>query len=202
MKKILMTILCAMFFTFGIALSANALTIDGAKLPEPPEWKLGTTYWEGNETSQNEIDGIIAAYIGTSQELYKSDHIEEGGGSGIETGLLAGSYSTTFSNEPNDPSNATITYTGGDVVGGDIFLLVKDGAATPAWYLFWLSNPITLWNGTDTIYLEDFWADGIGAISHVTLYGNGTQVPEPGMVILLGIGLIGLAFYSRRRLFN
>ena len=30
----------------------------------------------------------------------------------------------------------------------------------------------------------------------------GTPVPEPGMVILLGIGLLGLAFYNRKRLLN
>ena len=40
-------------------------------------------------------------------------------------------------------------------------------------------------------------------ISHVTFFGEGgTPVPEPGMVILLGIGLFGLAFYNRKRLLN
>ena len=41
----------------------------------------------------------------------------------------------------------------------------------------------------------------IGRISHIGEIG-GTPVPEPGMVILLGIGLLGLAFYNRKRLLN
>ena len=48
------------------------------------------------------------------------------------------------------------------------------------------------------LLIGDAW---IEAISHIARAG-GTPVPEPGMVILLGIGLIGLAFFSRKRLLN
>jgi hypothetical protein len=37
------------------------------------------------------------------------------------------------------------------------------------------------------------------AISHVTFFGNGAQVPEPGTMLLLGLGLLGLGITTRRK---
>jgi hypothetical protein len=36
-------------------------------------------------------------------------------------------------------------------------------------------------------------------ISHVTFFGNGAQVPEPGTMLLLGLGLLGLGITTRRK---
>ena len=36
-------------------------------------------------------------------------------------------------------------------------------------------------------------------ISHVTFFGNGAQVPEPGTILLLGLGLLGLGITTRRK---
>jgi hypothetical protein len=120
--------------------------------------------------------------------------------SGIEEGPLTGSYETVYDTEP-EASDATITYTGGDVVGPVAWLLVKDGKQIPAWYLFNLTDlPIPAnWDGMETLELLDFWPDN-GAISHVALYGTreGTQVPEPSTMLLLGVGLVGLAGFGRK----
>jgi hypothetical protein len=36
-------------------------------------------------------------------------------------------------------------------------------------------------------------------ISHVTFFGNSTPVPEPGTMLLLGLGLLGLGITTRRK---
>ena len=175
--------LLKMVIIFGIlalAGSAQALTITpGTDTP-----------LTGNDTSQAAINAAIAGTLGSSVLLYKQDV------GSPESGSLASSYETAFFNTPTDPSDATITYMGGDIVGPVAFLLVKDGHQTPAWYLF---NLTTLgWDGMDELILSDFWPAN-GAISHVSLYGETTSVPEAGALLLFGTGLFGLVGYRRMR---
>ena len=144
----------------------------------------------GNDPSQAVIDGIIDPLLGSSTELYKQDAnlIED-------SGPLAGSYETVFN---GDLSGGTIEYVGGAYVGPVAYLLVKDGAQVPAWYFYNMTAPPISWNGMETIVMSGFWPEN-GAISHVTLYGNTTSVPEAGALLLFGSGLIGLVGYRRAR---
>jgi hypothetical protein len=169
--------LAVFFGVLALAAQAQALLIT----PEDPI-PIAT----GDQTSQDEINAYLALNYPELVEIYKHD-VGEG-----ESGPLAGSYETTFLDTPTDPSGALIEYTGGPIAE-DAFLLVKDGNHSPAWYLFDLSG----WNGTDDLELSGFWPDQ-GAISHVTLYGGTTTVPEPGTLLLLGSGLVGLALYGRK----
>jgi hypothetical protein len=169
----------------GMTFSAQALNITPASLPQ----------YTGNQTSQAQINAAIAPIIGSAVELYKQDV-----GAGSDSGSLAGSYVTTFSNSASDPADALIDYVGGSIVGATAWLLVKDGNQTPAWYLFNLT--LLGWNGTDDLVLTGFWP-GNGAISHVALYGTpgggGNTVPDAGTTMaLLGLGLGALGFARRK----
>ncbi len=148
----------------------------------------------GNQTSQKDIDAILASYLGASYELYKAN----AGTPITEEFSLAGSYATAFDPE-TDPEYAEITWTGGNIVGEVAYLLVKDGNANPAWYLYNLTE--LDWHGTETITIDGLWPYQ-GAISHVSLYGAGETsappVPIPPTVYLLGAGLVGLVGLRRR----
>ena len=171
--KYLAAVACAGF----MASNASAIFID------PTSGVLNTTRWEGNETSQAAISGVIAGIIGNSTELFK---VEPG-----ESGPLAGSYNGSFT-----ASTGLISWTGPDIINPDAYLLVKDGDGPPGWYLF---NMTALgWNGTDDIVLLSFWP-GNGAISHLALYsGGGTTVPDGGsMLVLLG-GVVTVLGFLRK----
>lgn len=131
--------------------------------------------------STADVQALVGA--ATLFEVYK----QEVGGS--ESGIFAGSYETTFSNSLSDPEDALIKYiSGSSIVCPECFLLVKDGASDPNFYVFDIGN----WNGKEDIKLVDFWL-GKGAISHVTIF----TVPESGILLLIVSGLLGISIRQR-----
>lgn len=184
-----------MFKYLGIALFALMLPVgaNATLVLSPSTGACGSSpclATTGNETGQPFINAAIASFLGyTPTELYK-DNV-----GGIEEGPATGWYTTTYMNSPGDPADADIVWDGGSFISDPSYLLVKDGAQTPAWYLFDISS----WDGMEKIELRDFWPNQ-GAISHVTIYGGGDDVPEPGPLGLLGAGMIALYIARRRRL--
>ena len=153
-------------------------------------WGSTPTLATGDDTSQAVISGVIAPIIGSATEQYKADVGQ------ADTGPLANSYHTVYTNTPSDPTDADIIYDGGPFVSGQSYLLVKDGNHSPAWLLFDLTA--LSWNGTDTIFVNGFWPQQ-GAISHVTIYGgSSTSVPEPATLSLVGLGLLAVGAARRR----
>jgi hypothetical protein len=133
--------------------------------------------------------GDVASLFGTSDltRLYKMN-FDAG-----EEGSHENAYSTTFSGDPND---ALITWDGPAIIQcPECYLVVKDGNEPQ--YLFDLTS--FFWNGMEDLDLKGFYLDQ-GAISHVAIYGKSVsvQVPEPGTLGLLGLGILGMMTVRRK----
>jgi hypothetical protein len=144
----------------------------------------------GDDNGQAAIDAIIAPIVGSTLADYKDNK------GGVEEGSFQGSYNTTYNIVGLTSESFQIAYTGGSAIsGGPIYLLVKDGNASPNWYLY----NITGWNGTDAIQGQGFFP-AQGGISHVAIYGNGTSVPDGGTTLLLLGAACGFVGCVRRKL--
>jgi hypothetical protein len=191
MKQIIARFLLACGLAAVLSSSVSALNIT------PSSGILNSTRWEGNQTSQTQIDLVIGPIIGNATEQYKQNV-----GENNDSGALAGSYITTFQNTAQDPSGAIIDYVSGPFVQPTAYLLVKDGEQTPAWYLFNLTALGLSQIAGEDITLTGFWPNQ-GAISHVALYtGTGTGitgVPDGGSTVaLMGLALAVIALARRK----
>ena len=154
--------------------------------------KPGDAIKSGTQESASDIYAIVGPLIDPATLQYKAEVPQSG--PVTEEGPLAASYQTTFKDEANDPSGATVKYISGPTVLPLAYLLVKGGNADPSWYLFALNG----WDGKETLELSKFWPNK-GAISHLAIYGGGTSVPDGGasaLLMLLGLG--SLAAFARR----
>lgn len=200
MKKYLAVMIMAVLL-LGMMPNANAITIDvnnlvpPVSLPVDPNPEVYDWGWIGLNNSNAEIMAIVAGLLPGYTELYKKN------AGGSEEGSLAGSYSSSLIPDSN---SATIFYDGGPYVSPSPvpYVIVKDGNADPNWYLIKLTG----WDGISQIdlinFFLDFDGDGPyknGSISHVSLLGYTNQVPEPATLILLGLGLLGIAGIRRRK---
>ena len=184
--------------------------------PNPTECVYGgadPTCWADNNGNPDQPSLDELAYlVGITMTsdlavLYKDE--TNGKNPGQEEGSFAGSYTTTWNPADNEEeaSGAYIGWDGGSfIVCPECYLWVKDGQSNPNLYVFDLSD---WWNGRTTLTLAGFWLEPVydpetdkyvnGAISNLGIFGRVTQVPEPGMLGLLGIAALGLGLVWRRR---
>lgn len=188
----------ALALVFGLAAADARATI-----MLTPSGASATTNDNSNLTALLDINSAFGtSYAGLSL-LYKANS----GTIVTEDGTLAAFYTTVFSNTSTDPADADITWDGGAsyIACPTCILIVKDGNQEPAQYLFDLGS----WSGQEAIALRDFWPNS-GAISNVAIWGGGagngddggtppSQIPEPGVLMLLGAGLLGLGLGRRRQ---
>ena len=95
-----------------------------------------------------------------------------------------------------DKSEAARIWTTGGVYSYDFTL-------TSANYSGDIVGRLDLWyDGTLGVFISSCFGDFYLAASQLTAYGdNGSApVPEPGTMVLLGFGMLGLAIYGKRRM--
>lgn len=149
----------------------------------------GYTCWRGTIPKNPKVADFsdITGIDLDLKEVYKDNQ------GGVEEGTLPGSYDTAYN---TDLSGGTVSYIDGksSVACPACFLLVKDGhKEDPVWYLF----DIGYWDGKMDIKMQNFW-NGNGSISHIAIWAEGINVPEPGVAGLLSIGLLAMLMARRR----
>jgi hypothetical protein len=80
------------------------------------------------------------------------------------------------------------------------FFLIKTGKTNGPDRDFLFQNNANLdWAVIALSDLEITSVTNVGKISHIDEFGGGNKVPEPGMLMLFGTGLLGLGIFGRKK---
>jgi len=144
-----------------------------------PLTDINPTYWEGSDRNPQGKD------IASGDRLVNSNTTtEEAWLEGI-LGLVYDDPSVNYYDRKNDPVGGGKALNNYDPGFNWEYAVVKWG---DNWTAF----------GNDGDRLMSTAVDFTKGVSHITFF-NGSEVPEPATLLLLGAGLVGLAGFGRKR---
>lgn len=163
---------------------------------------LNTSTADGNDCA-GDFGKPPECYVNDSPLVAKFDWVDEEGQEedpywDFTKGLYASIDGSEFELSGGGALSGSFTYTPG---AGDPMIKywsVKNGSG---YTLFWFTQgaPGSL---SDAVYVPTGtavdWSVVRNGLSHISFYNTGIQVPEPGSLALLGLGLMGLGFMRRR----
>ena len=189
MKKF--TVLLAIFLVFGMASQVSALSFGD-------EFFVGTITPGGGKPDEEatQVNHLITLAPGGTDTYMMDDYVRSTNDFGVMPSI---DLDTVDDGNKQDNSNTSFDATGYTYVIGKYD---HDNAGVAVWYNAIGFDGLVELPSTWFVMEEGAWVDtGQYGLSHSVGMGA-TSVPEPSTVLLLGIGLVGLAGIGRKRLKN
>ena len=134
------------------------------------------------------VSACVDAGIGNVNGNVLTDDFLTSGGTAMG---YAGSAVTVGFTQTGSTGTFTINGTGVDAIG----FKFGTGNQPDEWFIYDLVAGVTT---GDWEFVNVFGTGG--GLSHIQAYTNGGSVPEPGVLGLLGLGLVGMVLGRRRRM--
>ena len=172
MKKLVLASLLLLVFG-AVSAQAGVFVIDSFVLGSP----LGSTDHEADYINDNYNDGEDVSFI-------------------WKTGTSPNDYISVDNYIEGESFDADVQWDFGDSGMGLVYILLKSGNSSYTLYGVY-EDQFSSSNGVVNIAADERFKN---AVSHISFFGReGTSVPEPSLIMLLGLGLGAVGLVSRRK---